>query len=204
MFDFLEFLQRKTQLISEAYLSEFQAQLDLLFSTKTPREEINRFYYQIFKGVSVDELLELGQIWFETVSAQEGFYHQHALSRLKSHQESGFNIVLVSGSGLAMLEPLADQLGVNAVLCAPQSIHSGKYTGSLYDVPCIGEGKAYYIREFFRSLGDVSSVSVAYGDDISDFPMLDSVAKGTLVSPLENVFQANRSKGYEILTKDAA
>ncbi|WDE11565.1 HAD family hydrolase [Thalassomonas haliotis] len=199
MFSFLDFLQQNSNLISAEFMVEVQTELSRLFADKERRENINEFYYCLFRDVSVASLAEQGRLWFESVVQQEDFFHSHALTRLRQHQAQGYNIVFVSGSGLAMLEPLADMLAVNAILCAPQAQHQAQYTGELYDRPCIGEGKAHYIRQFLSRFSDVAARSIAYGDDISDFPMLETVGQGCLVSPGDNAIAANAEKGFSVL-----
>ena len=202
MFSFLNYLQQNSTLIAEELMTEVQAQLTRLFANKERRENINEYYYRLFRDVSVDDLAEQGRLWYKSVAGQAGFFHPHALARLRQHQQQGYNLVFVSGSGMAMLQPLAQALGVNAVLCAPQgrNINGDKYTGKLMSRPCIGEGKAFYIRRFLRMFADVAGRSVAYGDDSSDFPMLESVGQGYLISPNDQVIAANKDKGFGILS----
>ena len=202
MFSFMNYLQRESNLISAELIDEVDVKLKYLFAESTPRAHINEYYYSLFNGISVNALVKEAQTWSQSVCGQDDFFHQHTLARLRHHQEEGYNIVFVSGSGLAMLLPLAEQLNVNAILCAPQTTAGGKYMGTLYDLPCIGEGKAHYISHFFQQFDnvDVSESSVAYGDDISDFPMLDSVGKGCLVNPEDKTLLANKTKYFSVLT----
>ncbi|WP_281559338.1 HAD-IB family hydrolase [Thalassomonas sp. RHCl1] len=199
MFSFLNYLQQETKLIPQQVMDEMQVQLKQMFAAKERRENINAHYYRVFAGVSVTELAELGRKWYRQVADKADFFHPHALAKLRQHQREGYNLVFVSGSGLAMLQPLAEALGVNTVLCAPQEQMEGRYTGKLVDQPCIGEGKAHYIRRYLRLFTDVAASSVAYGDDISDFPMLATVGRGYLVSPGELTRAANQEQDFIIL-----
>ena len=204
MFSFMDYLKYESSLLSNELIEKVQYNLDYLFSKSTPREFINEYYYSLFSGVSVESLTNEAKIWYQSICRQENFFHLHTLSRLRQHQAEGYNIVFVSGSGLAMLRPLAQQLNVNAILCAPQTQTDGKYVGTLYDLPCIGNGKVYYIHRFLKKFYniDITDSSIAYGDDISDFPMLDCVGNGYLVNPSDKTIIANKTKSFSVLKFD--
>lgn len=82
--------------------------------------------------------------------------------------------VFISGSMLPILSPIAKYLGVTEVLCAPVIINdAGELTGEIGLPQTIGTGK----RRAF-SLCDDKEINpadcYAYGDDLSDIPMLEA------------------------------
>jgi HAD superfamily phosphoserine phosphatase-like hydrolase len=91
---------------------------------------------------------------------------------------------MVSGSFAALLAPLAEELGISAVIAAPLEIHDGLNTGRLSGKPTIGQGKAEGMLAFTRQHRLQPQHCYAYGDDISDIPMLENVGHPCMVNPV--------------------
>jgi HAD superfamily hydrolase (TIGR01490 family) len=183
MFSFLDFLQAdsfKSFLIPnfERKLAEFKVRSRSILG----REDLNRAYYRILAGALESDLDSLGAAWFRSESRKAHFYNEDALALLRERQLSG-DVVLVSGSFSSLLHPLAQELGVNTVLCAPLEIQNGRLTGELTGAPMIGQGKAEAIQSFLRQKSAAAEPCHAFGDDISDLPMLLSVGKPNPVYP---------------------
>ncbi len=58
-----------------------------------------------------------------------------------------------------------------------------RYTGELEEVPYAGDARASFLRRLVKELGADLSASYAYGDSISDLPMLESVGNPVAVNP---------------------
>lgn len=145
-------------------------------------EDLNRRYYQYFSGRKVSEVDALCEQWFYSVlQCEKEFFHPLPLAELKKHQSLGHEIVFVSGSFPALLRPIANHLGVKYVLATTMEIVKDCYTGRILEPQTIGEGKAIAIRDFLQNRGISHSICYAYGDDVSDIPMLVSVGKPTVV-----------------------
>ena len=70
-------------------------------------------------------LAEHGREWFAQAGSREGFLHEPAVRALRTHAEAGMPTVLVSGSFSAVLDPIAEFLGVNHILCSTPIAVSG-------------------------------------------------------------------------------
>lgn len=144
---------------------------------------LNRLYYRHFAGRNPEQVAELGRLWLaHTKEANADFYHAQPLAELRAHQKAGRPVVFVSGSFPALLEPIAEELGVEHVLATRLEVEDGRYTGCLLPPQTIGEGKAAAIRDFLHKRGVNAAHCFAYGDDVSDLPMLQAVGQPTVVS----------------------
>lgn len=182
MFSFLDYLWSKNEdlyLNSEAY----RLNLNEMIKSNMPREEINAFYYTIFKNISTDYINELSNNWYQEVKQEPNFFITDVVNILNQHKELGHGVILVSGSAQPLLYPLAKDLNVDGIISAPLEIVKGRYTGRLLSEPTIGQGKANYIRLTLSNIKKDPSVCFAYGDDISDVPMLKSVGQAAMVNP---------------------
>lgn len=158
----------------------FQADFAALKHSGAPREELNRAYYRHFAGRPVDVVAERASGWFAQLDPV-CLWHRPVVSHLRRHQAEGCEAVFVSGSFPALLAPLAQALGVRHILAARLEQQDGRYTGILLPPQTIGSGKADAITAFLAAEGARPEHCHAYGDDISDRPMLEVVGHAHVV-----------------------
>ncbi|WP_347331912.1 HAD family hydrolase [Marinimicrobium locisalis] len=164
------------------------------------REFLNRLYYQHFSGRDPERVKAMGQEWFEHQRHLAApFYHPRPLAELQMHQRQGREIVLVSGSFPALLEPIARELGVPHILSARLVVREGLYTGEVLSPQTIGSGKAEAIGEFLSERQCNPERCYAYGDDISDFPMLRAVGCPTVVNGARELEARARAMGWRVM-----
>lgn len=138
------------------------------------REDLNRYYYTQFQHVKKSTLDTLGKHWYEqNIVNNTNAFNQAVLNQLHSHRQDNFTIVLVSGGFFAPLNPLVQSLEINHLLCIKPVIQDDDVlTGEIEGIQTIGEGKATAILNHFNGINIDWNASFAYGDHISDLPML--------------------------------
>jgi HAD superfamily hydrolase (TIGR01490 family) len=163
--------------------AEFERSFAELRARGENREGLNRTYYHFFAGVRLAELEAAGRRWFAGLEASRpDLFNQPVVEALQRHQAEGVEPVFVSGSCLPLLRPLAERLAVGHILCAPLiADDDGVLTGGLGHPQTIGEGKKQAILEFLAGNGGQAEACFAYGDDISDLPMLECVGRPVAV-----------------------
>lgn len=164
-------------------------------------EFLNRLYYRHFAGRVPGQVAALGREWLRWEKANRpAFYHPRPLAELREHQRVGRAVVFVSGSFPALLNPIAEELGVEHVLATRLEVHDGVYTGEIHPPQTIGEGKAEAIRRFLQARQVAPALCFAYGDDVSDMPMLESVGQPTVVSGGRELEQRARTQGWRVIS----
>ncbi|MGI8575541.1 MAG: HAD family hydrolase [Egibacteraceae bacterium] len=109
--------------------------------------------------------------------------YEEALELFDEHRDAGRDLYLVSASGVEVVVPLAEYIGVPHVLATRSRIdESGCYDGAL-DFYCYGENKAVAMREEADRRGIDLAASYAYSDSMTDLPMLELVGHPTAVNP---------------------
>lgn len=103
------------------------------------------------------------------------------VGRLRWHVERGHQVVLVSASFRNYLEPLAEQLGVQAVLATELEVVDGVCTGRLRGPNCRASVKAERLRAWIDERGWGAVEIHAYGDSDGDRQMLAMADRATLV-----------------------
>ncbi|MDH2391183.1 HAD-IB family hydrolase [Streptomyces sp. HNM0663] len=177
MFDFLHYqLVRRHGAAGEEEYERITAVIRRRAADGTPRADINRFYYGHYTGESVEAIGRLADDWFtERTVSTRGFYIDSTREALAAHRAAGAGLVLVSGSFPSLLEPLAREVGADAILCTRPLVADGRYTGEV-ETPVIGEGKRAAVLRQLESRPDIDPRDCwAYGDHVSDLPMLELV-----------------------------
>lgn len=185
MFAFHDFwYQRWTAPGSPIALHEHEDILAILSSLEesgVPRELINRRYYEFFVGRSVSSVMRCAQAWAEEIIKQPGFFVESVLTRLEELRQQRVEPVFVSGSFVELLGPIAKHLGVRYVL-GTRLMHDGqKYNGRVEQPQTIGMGKRLVVERFLSEVGVSVCDCWAFGDDVSDVPMLETVGHAVAV-----------------------
>lgn len=166
-------------------------------------EFLNRLYYRHFAGRKPEQVDALGRAWFEHQRREAApFYHANPCSELEMHQRLGREPVFVSGSFPALLRPIAEELGVSHILATRLEARGGRYTGEILPPQTIGAGKAQAIGEFLGARHCAAELCYAYGDDVSDFPMLEAVGHPTVVSGGRELEAKARALGWRVIAPE--
>ena len=108
--------------------------------------------------------------------------YAEALELIQDHQQAGRDVVVVSASGQALVEPIADMLGADRVIATQLAVEDGKYTGEI-TYYAHGDNKATAINELAARHGYNLAASWAYSDSVTDVPMLEAVGHPVAVNP---------------------
>lgn len=179
----------------------FNQEMALLFKKDTDWKIINRRYYSYFKHFPISHVKNACQRWFDLYRHQQkGFYHSNTLQRLQRHQREGTQCVFVSGSFRELLQPIADDIGVDFILSINLERLGLTYSGDILPPQTIGSGKADAITAFLEEQDVPADECYAYGDDISDVPMLQVVGKPVAVTGGRRLEEYAINQGWEIMS----
>lgn len=196
MFDFLRF-----RLPAEQYAAE-HGRLREMAGAGVDRTEINRAYYRLYAGASRHELMEQGRAWYTAVrhGGRVGPpFIASGLRALREHRQAGHRIALVSGSFRPCLQPFAEEVGADLILCTePLLDGGGRLTGEV-DTPMIGEAKGVAALKAIAAAGADPADCHAYGDHASDLPLLLAVGSPAVVGGDEVLLDHARSRGWPVL-----
>jgi HAD superfamily hydrolase (TIGR01490 family) len=102
---------------------------------------------------------------------------------VQRRRDEGTLCAILSASTPYLTEPLAEELGIDHVLCTRLTVNEGVFTGS-YEAPlCYGAGKVAHARAWAVQHGIDLAHSTFYTDSISDLPMLEVVGSPVVVNP---------------------
>lgn len=172
MFSFYDFWCKEKN--HEEKLKSYMACFKKDVKSGKSRERLNLECYQNFAGENFDELMDSGNRWFKSINSNSLFINK-VVEDLHWHQSNGHSVIFVSGSMYPILHPIAEFLGVKDILGAPLIVKpTGELTGELGAPQTIGVGKKMALLTYCQEKGINPADCYAYGDDVTDIPMLES------------------------------
>lgn len=179
MFDFLEFwIDTSRRHLDYPRIAQHFADLT---KQGTPREEINRAYYENFVGVSKDELETAGLAWHEVYRARPHAYIVATARAIRAHRRAQHVIALVSGGFFACLDPIGHQVGADIVIGTEPIVDGdGLLTGEVVE-PMIGDAKGVAAERVIGTSEIPLQDCFAYADHSSDLRLLRAVGRARIV-----------------------
>lgn len=202
MFDFVAHVSRGGPPLSGSDGGEYRPEvvdLDAMRRRGAGRAEMNRAYYRRYAGVPLTRLQAAGRDWYRAYRGRAEAFVTSGLRALVRHQKAGRGIVLVSGSARPLLEPIAEDLGADLVLCTEQFVDPGGVLTGEVARPMIGEAKAEAATTVMTQLGVPPVDCFAYGDHTSDLDMLQAVGNPVVVGADPVLARHARASGWPVL-----
>ncbi|MDR7354100.1 Phosphoserine phosphatase [Corynebacterium felinum] len=123
--------------------------------------------------------------------------YQEARELIDAHRAAGHDVVIISASASTLVEPIAEELGVEEVIATVLGEKDGKFTGEIVFY-CKGEAKSQALKKLAEEKGYDLCASFAYSDSITDLPMLEAVANPVAVNPDRALRKVAVENGWEI------
>ena len=149
-----------------------------------------------FRGQSAQELEVQAAEWF--AEYVRPVIYPEARELIAKHRAEGHVVALVSGATLGVLRPLADDLGVEHIMCTQMELENGVFTGRPVQPICFGEGKIYWLQQLLERDGLELAKSWFYTDSITDQPLLDLVGHPVAVTPDPLLYREARRRRWPV------
>ena len=150
--------------------------------------------------VSGWDVAKVKQIVADTIdSIVDPIVYEEAMELIRTHQELGRDVIVISSSGNEVVEPIGERLGVDLAIGTQVAVEDGHYTGEIIFY-AYGEGKAVAMRELAEERGYDLADSYAYTDSLTDLPMLEAVGHPIATNPESELREVAEDRGWPILT----
>jgi HAD superfamily hydrolase (TIGR01490 family) len=133
------------------------------------------------EGVREERFRDECAAWYETDVRVH--IAQSARREVLARKREGFICAILTASTKYASSPLADELGIEHVICTELEVEGGRFTGGYEEPLCYGVGKVERAERWASELGVDLSRSVFYTDSVSDVPMLERVGEPRVVNP---------------------
>ncbi|WP_137725566.1 HAD-IB family hydrolase [Prescottella subtropica] len=145
-------------------------------------------------GRGEDELLEWSQRLFRQEIASMIYPEVRRL--LGAHRRAGHRIVMATSATLYQACCVADDLGIDDILCSRPEVVDGLLTGELTGPALWGGEKAKAVHAFADEVGAPLSEAFAYSNGAEDVPMLESVGRPVALNPDRRLAEIARTEGW--------
>ena len=177
---------------------EFNTIVELVKDPKNSREDLNRRFYGIFKGISQKTLESAAFSWIHSKIDSGDLFIKSTLKAYQEHQNNGAKLVLISGSFAEILTPIKSYVKADHLICSELELKDGVYTGHLLK-QVIGEGKWSGILDYIGEKNIDWSSCYAYGDHQSDICFMEKVGHPILIGGSVDMKKIAQQRNWELV-----
>ncbi|HEU0318394.1 MAG TPA: HAD-IB family hydrolase, partial [Solirubrobacteraceae bacterium] len=159
------------------------------------RADFNRIFYQQYRGLPAGELRDHARASLSDFILPR--LRHDAVRRIRAHRARGDRVVLVTGALDFLVEPLrhlADEL-----IAARLTERRGAFTGELEEPPLSADGRASLAARLAAEHDVDLAACHAYGDSISDLPLLELVGHPHAINPDFRLAREARRRRWPVL-----
>jgi HAD superfamily hydrolase (TIGR01490 family) len=140
-----------------------------------------RAAFQTVRGYSEALMRAECRAWYDRVVRP--YISLQGRREVERCQSAGQLCAILSASTPYLTEPLAEELGIEHVICTRLEVAEGAFTGGWEAPLCYGPGKVQRARAWAEIQGVDLARSAFYTDSVSDLPMLEAVGWPRVVNP---------------------
>ena len=128
--------------------------------------------------------------------------HPQAIDLVRSHQQQGDLVAIVTATNELVTRPIAEAFGVPELLAVElERDASGWITGEIAGVPSMREGKVLRVDQWLarRGLDWLDVETTFYSDSLNDLPLLERVEYPVATNPDPRLRTIALERGWRIL-----
>ncbi|MGB0467280.1 MAG: HAD family hydrolase [Pontibacterium sp.] len=122
-----------------------------------------------------------------------------AQALLEKHRAQGDYLLIITATNRFVTQPIADLLGVDAILATEPEMKDGVYTGHVAGTPCFQQGKVERLHDWLAETGHDLKDSYFYSDSHNDLPLLKQVDNPVAVNPDGALADYANSQNWPVL-----
>lgn len=146
-------------------------------------------------GETIEDATALAAKLFRSTIA--GMIYPESRALMAAHRSKGHRVILLSAATNLQVGHVADDLGVDAVLCNHLSVTSdGVLTGEVAEPLIHGRGKAEAAANYASEHGLDLSDAFFYSDGVEDVPFLDEVGHPQPLNPDKKLARVAKERGW--------
>lgn len=144
-------------------------------------EDYMAFTLEPLIGRTEEEVDHLVGPWVEDVI--EPLIFSDATRCIAKHRAAGDRLLVISASGVHLVKPIAERIGIDEVLAIELDIAHGVYSGHTQGTLTYREGKVTRLMEWLQAEGETLEGAAFYSDSRNDLPLLEKVSRPVAVNP---------------------
>lgn len=148
-------------------------------------------------GTSVAEIEQAAERFVRDVLLE--ILRPSVLARLRGHQSTGNEVLLLSGAPDFLARPLCAHLGIVHCIATQCDTREGRFTMRPTRLHPFGLDKLALARNFCALRGARLDQAVAYGDSADDAPLLAAVGHAIAVHPDARLERLARLRSWDVV-----
>ena len=159
-------------------------------------EDYMAFSLEPLVGRTPEEVEHLVGPWVEDFI--EPIIFSDATKTIAAHRKAGDRILVISASGVHLVKPIAERLGIDEVLGIELDVAHGFYTGKTVGTLTYREGKIIRLLEWMDEQEENLEGASFYSDSRNDLPLLLKVDHPHVVNPDPVLLEHAEKAGWPI------
>ncbi len=119
-----------------------------------------------------------------------------AAELINTHRAAGAELVIITATNTFITRPIADRLGIAALIGTEPVYANGRMTGEIDGTPCFQEGKVSKLEDWLAQRP--VSESWFYSDSANDVPLLEWAQHPVAVDPCPRLKSIATERGWPI------
>ena len=165
----------------ESFMRRNNELMEAYSQGKLAMEEFMAFSLEPLIGRTPEEVAYLIGPWVEDFI--EPIIFSDATKTVAAHRKAGDRILVISASGVHLVKPIAERLGIDEVLGIELEVVNGVYTGKTVGTLTYREGKIARLLEWLDAEEENLEGASFYSDSRNDLPLLLKVDHPHAVNP---------------------
>lgn len=178
------FMQRNDELMAAYKAGDLSMQDYMAFSLEP------------MAGRTPEEIEYLVEPWVEDFI--EPIIFSDACKAIAEHRARGDRILVISASGIHLVKPIAERLGIDEVLAIDLDVQHGVYSGATLGVLTYQQGKVTRLLEWLDAEGENLEGASFYSDSHNDLPLLLTVDHPQVVNPDPALLEHAQQAGWPV------
>ena len=119
---------------------------------------------------------------------------------IKKHRDQGDYCLIITATNSFVTAPIAESLGVDAILATEPEFKNGAYTGQVDGTPCFQDGKVTRLNTWLKETAHTLEGSTFYSDSHNDLPLLKMVDHPVAVDADEELLEYATTHDWPIIS----
>ena len=116
------------------------------------------------------------------------------------HRNAGDTLIIITATNTVVTRPIADLLGIEALLGCEAELKNGHYTGGIIGTPSFQEGKVSRLDDWLVENKISMAGACFYSDSHNDLPLLERVDKPIAVDPDDKLAAIAKQRSWPIIS----
>lgn len=119
---------------------------------------------------------------------------------LAGHRAQGDTLLIITATNRFITAPIAQRLGVDALIAVEPEIIDNRYTGRVSGTPSFQEGKVLRLEEWLEGQSATLDEAWFYSDSHNDIPLLEKIDNPVAVDPDDTLRETALQRGWRIIS----